>query len=169
MHTSILLAALISIGANTKANTKADTKPNTKPDTTLCINAANLLRDDRHMVAAVDADIVNDWRTAKKTEGCRITAAGGSMQTVQEAAVRLYDRVRALGWTRTPDPRDAPTEGSLRFRRENADCLFNVNASPMLNTDSEERVNNALKLNAGETRYQVFVMCVPAAAAKLRE
>ncbi|MEP6781302.1 MAG: hypothetical protein ABJC26_15500 [Gemmatimonadaceae bacterium] len=156
MHTSILLAALISITASTK------------PDTILCINAANFLRDDRHMVAAVDADVIDDWRTAKKTAGCRITAAGGSMQTVQKEAVLLYDRLRSLGWTRTPDPRDAPTEGSLRFRRENADCLFNVNASAMLNTDSEQRVNDALRLNAGETRYQVFVMCVPAAAAKPR-
>lgn len=157
MHLSILLAAFISMGANTNT------------DTTVCINAVNFLRDDRHMVAVVDADTIDDWRTGKKTPGCHITAAGGSMKAVQKEAVFFYERVRALGWTRTPDPRDAPTEGSLRFRRENVDCLFNVNASPMLNTDAEQRVNDALKLSAGETRYQVFVMCVLAAAAKPRQ
>ena len=142
---------------------------NAKPDTTLCINAAQFLRDDRHMMAAIDADTIDDWRTGKKTPGCRVTAAGGSMQTVQKEAVLFYERVRAVGWIRTPDPRDAPTEASLRFRRDNADCLFNVNGMALLNTDSEMRVNNALKLNAGETSYQVFVMCVPAAAAKPRQ
>ncbi|MEP6766017.1 MAG: hypothetical protein ABJB66_17015 [Gemmatimonadaceae bacterium] len=157
MFATILSAILLSVGGTAK------------PDTTLCMNAANFLRDDRHMIATIDTDTVDDWRTGKKTPGCRVTAAGGSTQTVPKEAVFFYDRVRALGWARTPDPRDAPTEASLRFRRDNADCLFNVNASALLNTDSEQRVNDALKLNERETRYQVFVMCVPAAAAKPRQ
>ncbi len=139
-----------------------------KPDTTNCLQAAQFLRDDRHMVAAIEADTIDDWRTGKKTAGCRITAAGGSVQSIQKEAETFYQRVRAAGWTRTPDPRDAPTEASLRFRWENSDCLFNVNGSALLNTAAEQRVNDALKLNPGETRYQVFVMCVPAAAAKPR-
>ncbi len=135
-------------------------------DTTNCLQAARFLRDDRHMVATIDADTIDDWRTGRKTAGCLITAAGGSPQTIQKAALEFYERVRAAGWIRTPDPRDAPTEASLRFRRENSDCLFNVNGSALLNTDAEQRVNDALKLSPGDVRYQVYVMCVPAAAAK---
>ena len=136
------------------------------PDTVHCLLAAQFLRDNRHMVAEVEPDTIDDWRTGKKTAGCRVTAAGGSVQSIQKEAVEFYERVRAAGWIRTPDPRDAPTEASLRFRREKSDCLFNVNGSALLNTNAEQHVNDALKLNAGQTSYQVFVMCVPAAAAR---
>ena len=138
-------------------------------DTTHCAAAARFLRDDRHMVAAIDADTIDDWRTRQKVAGCRITAAGGTGIGVQPEAVRLYERLRSAGWTRTPDPRDAPNEASLRFRWERTDCLFNVSAEAMLNTEAESRVNDALVLKPGERRYQVLVLCMPAMASVARE
>lgn len=138
------------------------------PDSTHCTAATRFLRDEQRMVAAIDADTIDDWRTKQRLAGCRITAAGGSPIGVAKEAVRLYERLRAVGWVRTPDPRDAPNEASLRFRLAQSDCLFNVNAEAMLNTESEGRVNDALVLRAGETRYQVFVLCLPAMAAAPR-
>jgi len=138
-------------------------------DTGLCTSAAKFLRSDPlHMQALIDTDTLDDWRTGKKTPGCRVTAAGATDIGVNKEAVRFYERVRAAGWKRTPDPVDMPNEGALRFRWETADCLFHVNREPLLNTDAEARVNNALKLGPGETPYQIFVVCVPAAPAKPR-
>lgn len=136
-------------------------------DTTHCVEAAGFLRADRHMQAEIEPDTLNDWRTKQRLVGCRITAAGATDIGVAKEAARLYERLRALKWTRTPDPRDAPNEASLRFRWAQTDCLFNVNREPLLNTDAEGRVNEALILKPGETRYQVFVMCsraLPAAS-----
>jgi hypothetical protein len=73
--------------------------------------------------------------------------------------------VRAAGWIRTPDPRDSPNEASLRFRHGRSDCLFNVNAQALLLTDAESRVLDAVIPKAGESRYHVFVMCMPAMPA----
>lgn len=138
-------------------------------DSTHCTAAARFLRANRRMMAEISADTINDWRTGKRIASCRITAAGGTELTVGKEAARLYERIRAAGWTRTPDPRDAPNEASLRYRWEQSDCLFNVNAEAMLFTDAETRVNEALVLTPGHTRYQVFVMCLPAMPAKPRE
>lgn len=137
-------------------------------DSTHCVVAAEFLRGDRRMVAAIDPDTIDDWRTQRRVLGCRITAAGGTDIGVAKEAARLYERLRASQWTRTPDPRDAPNEASLRFRWKQSDCLFNVNVEAMLNTDTEHRVNEALVLKAGLTRYQVFVMCLPAMPAAPR-
>ncbi len=137
-------------------------------DTTLCAQAAKFLRADVHMQAIIDPDTLDDWRTGKRTLGCRVTAAGATDIGVNNEAVRFYERVRAAGWKRTPEPIDMPKEGALRFRWEGADCLFHVNREPLLGTMSEAKVNNALKLGPGETSYQMFVVCVPAAPAKPR-
>ena len=137
-------------------------------DTSHCIAAAQFLRAAVHMPAVVEPDTLDDWRTGKRTPGCRITAAGATDIGVNKEAVRFYERVRAAGWTRTPDPIDMPNEGALRFRWKTADCLFHVNREPLLNTMAEAKVNNALKLGPGETSYQIFVVCVPAAPAKPR-
>lgn len=137
-------------------------------DTSNCIQAAKFLRGDLHMQAIVDPDTVDDWRTGKKTQGCRITAAAGTDIGVNKEAVRFYERVRAAGWKRTPDPIDAPNEAALRFRWETSDCLYHVNREALLNTASENRVLNALKLAPGEEAYHVFVQCVPAEPAKAR-
>ncbi|MEO7359160.1 MAG: hypothetical protein ABI120_02440 [Gemmatimonadaceae bacterium] len=141
----------------------------TPADTVLCTAAAKFLRSDvLRMQALIDTDTLDDWRTGKKTSGCRVTAVGATDIGVTREAVRFYERVRAAGWKRTPDPIDMPNEGALRFRWESADCLFHVNREPLLGTMAETRVNNALKLGPGETPYQIFVVCVPAAPAKPR-
>lgn len=137
-------------------------------DTLHCTQAARFLRGTQRMVAEVEIDTLDDWRTGKRVAGCRVTAAGGTDIGVAREAVRVYERLRAAQWVRTPDPRDSPNEASLRFRWEQSDCLFNVNAEAMLNTDAEMRVNAALTLTTGETRYQLFVMCMPAMPAKPR-
>src|SRR6478672_8899326 len=82
------------------------------PDSAHCTAAAAFLRGTQHMVAEVEPDTFDDWRTHKRVPGCRITAAGASDLTVRNEAVRLYERLRAAGWTRTPEPRDSPNEAS---------------------------------------------------------
>ena len=135
-------------------------------DSTHCVAAARFLRETQHMVMITETDTIDDWRTHQRLVGCRITAAGGSDVGVSREAARLYERLRAEHWTRTPDPVDSPNEGSLRFRWQRSDCLFNINAQPLLNTDAEMRVNDAVVVAPGATRYQVFVMCMPAMPAK---
>jgi hypothetical protein len=134
----------------------------------LCVDAAAFLGTDRQMAAIVEADTLDDWRTRQKLVGCRVTAAGGTVRGVQPEAVAFYERVRAVGWVRTPDPYDAPNEGSLRFRMGKADCLFNVYGDAMLMTDAEARADQAKSLAPGERRYHVYVMCVPAMPAAPR-
>ncbi len=138
-------------------------------DSTHCVDAARFLRTTQHMVAVIERDTIDDWRTKRKVLGCRITAAGGTDVGVQQEAVRFYERLRAAQWVRTPDPRDSPNEGSLRFRWAQSDCLFNINREGLLGTEAEGLVNERLVLKAGETRYQMFVMCMPAMAAAPRE
>lgn len=135
----------------------------------LCVAADAFLRTDRQMKTVIEPDTVNDWRTRKRQAGCRITAAGGTTRGVQPEAVYFYERVRASGWVRTPEPRDAPTEASLRFRKDNADCLFNFYGPAMLMTDAEEAVGDAHVLAPGEVRYHVYVMCMPAQPAAPRD
>ncbi len=134
-------------------------------DSAHCTRAAAFLRGTQHMVAEIETDTFDDWRTHKRVPGCRITAAGASDLTVRNEAVRLYERLRAAGYTRTPEPRDSPNEASLRFRMSQSDCLFHVNTEAMLGTDAEGRVNDLVKVAPGMTRYQVFVMCMPAMPA----
>ena len=134
-------------------------------DSTHCIEAARFLREVQRMAAEVERDTIDDWRTHKRIAGCRVTAAGVTGIGVAREAVRFYERLRAARWVRTPDPRDSPNEASLRFRWEKSDCLFNVNAQALLFTDAEFRVIDAVKVSPGETRYHVFVMCLPALPA----
>lgn len=136
----------------------------------LCEAADRFLTTDRRMATKVEADTLDDWRTRQRLVGCRITAAGGTTRGVQPEAVFFYERLRAIGgWARTPEPRDAPNEGSLRFRSGDADCLFNVYGPAMLMTDAEDAVGVARPLASGETRYHVYVMCVRALPAAPRE
>ncbi len=138
------------------------------PDTSHCTAAAQFLRDTQQMQAIAEVDTINDWRTQQKLVGCRVTAAGGTTETLRDEAIRFYNRLRAAKWVRTPDPRDAPTESSLRFRWKQSDCLFNVTRDAMLFTDAEEQVTEALVLKPGEERYHVFVMCTAALPATIR-
>ena len=153
-----LLPLLLALGA-------ASSSP---ADSANCVAAARFVRGDRQMVAVVGMDTIDDWRTGKRVAGCRITAAGATTIGVQKEAVHFYERVRASLWTRTPDPRDAPNEASLRFRFEQSDCLFNINAQPLLGTKAERIVNRELVVLPGATRYQLLALCMPAMAAGQR-
>lgn len=130
-----------------------------------CTGAAAFLRDVQRMEVEVTLDTLDDWRTRRRLPACHVTAAGGTTLGVQGEATRLYERLPAHGWTRTPDPRDAPREASLRFRKDGADCLFNVNREAMLFTDAETAVLERLRVVPGAVRYHVFVMCVEALPA----
>ena len=138
-------------------------------DSTHCVAAARFLRTERHMVAEIGADTLDDWRTRKRLITCRITAAGGTTLGVQKEAVHFYEVLRAAKWVRTPDPRDSPNEGSLRYRWQQSDCRFNINAEALLGTDAENRVNEKLALKSGETRYQMYVVCTPAMPSTPRD
>jgi hypothetical protein len=142
--------------------------PGAAPDTAYCRDAAVFAREVQHLVAEVHPDTVDDWRTGRRLAGCRITAAGATSDAIAAEAARLFERLRASGWTRTPDPRDAPNESSLRFRRAGADCLFNVYAEARLFTEEEFRVNDAVTLRLGERRYQLLVQCIAALPAAPR-
>jgi hypothetical protein len=130
-----------------------------------CDGAVAFLRDVQRMEVEVTLDSLNDWRTRRRLPSCHVTAAGGTTGTVQSEATAFYERLPAAGWTRTPEPRDSPREASLRFRKDGADCLFNINREALLFTDAETAVLERLKLAPGAVSYHVFVMCVEALPA----
>ena len=136
-------------------------------DTAHCIEAARFLRADVRIHLVIEPDTIDDWRTHKRVSGCKITSAGTTNVGVQAEALRFYERLRAAKWTRTPNPVDSPNEASLRFRWEQSDCLFNFNGEPLLNTEAERVVNEALRLQIGEQRFQMYVMCMPAMPAAI--
>jgi hypothetical protein len=127
-----------------------------------CVEAARFLEEDRRMVVVTEPDTIDDWRTGKRQPGCTVTAAGLVETDVATEAVRFYERLRQAGWTRTPEPRDSPGEASLRFRKQNSDCLFNVYEGTLLMTPAERKVIAATVPRAGRSRYGVFVMCMAA-------
>ncbi len=118
------------------------------------------------MVTRVDADTLDDWRTGMRLAACRLTAAGTRTRPLAVVARVFYERLRQAGWTRTPNPADAPNESSLRFRLGETDCLFNVYAGILLGTPSEIEVTSAVVREGGEEIYHVLVQCVPAMAAR---
>ena len=127
-----------------------------------CRAAERFLVEQVGMTAIAGADTINDWRSRKIIPGCRITAAGLTARRLADEAALFYERLRAAGWTRTPDPRDAPNEASLRFRLAGTDCLFNFYSGTTLATEAEIEVNNAVVPGRGQQRYNVLVLCVPA-------
>jgi hypothetical protein len=136
--------------------------------TQYCVEAHRFMTTDRRMAAEVERDTIDDWRTGQKVVGCRVTAAGLTKDGVKRAAELFYERLRASGWTRTPDPRDAPNEASLRYRKEGADCLFNVYRDGTLLTEAEGRVSEARVPGPGEERFGIFAMCMRAMPARPR-
>ncbi len=136
--------------------------------TQYCEGAHRFMTGDQRMAAEVERDTIDDWRTGQKVVGCRVTAAGVTRDGVPRAAILFYERLRAQGWTRTPDPRDAPNESSLRYRKDGVDCLFNVYRDGTLLTEAEGRVAEARVPGPGEERLGIFAMCMPAMPAKPR-
>ena len=134
-----------------------------------CQAAEYFLVEVVEMTAVSRPDTIDDWRTQAMVPGCRVTAAGATSQSSSSVARGFYEILPESGWARTPDPRDAPNEASLRFRQNGADCLFNFyDASMALNTDAEMMVSDAVFLQAGERLYNFLVMCTPAAPAAPR-
>jgi len=118
------------------------------------------------MVAETERDTMDDWRTQKILAGCRVTAAGGTQLGMSDTATLLYEQLLAAGWTRTPDPRDAPNESALRLRLDDTDCFFSVySRNVVIGTAAEMRVNKAMMSSSEEARYNVLVQCVSAMAA----
>lgn len=130
----------------------------------LCADADRHLRQEA-MATVVEADTIDDWRTGEFTPGCRVTAAGVTGQGLRQRARRFFDDLRDAGWERSPDPRDAPGEASLRFRREAVDCLFSFYAGGLLGTEAEVVVDDQRVPPDGELRFNVLVLCVPAQEA----
>ena len=120
------------------------------------------------LVAVAEADTIDDWRSGKVVAGCRVTAAGVTTRSLRAEAEAFYQRVRDAGWTRTPDPRDAPNESSLRFRLDDTDCLFNLYEGILLGTAAEVEVSTRAAARAGEERYNLLVQCIPAMDARPR-
>jgi tetratricopeptide (TPR) repeat protein len=133
-----------------------------------CAEAARFLEEGRGMAIVTEPDTIDDWRTARRQPGCRVTASGLTEKSIADEAVHFYERVRSAGWTRTPDPRDAPGEASLRFRKNDSDCLFNVYQGLLLMTEAELKVSAAPVRSTGATRYGVLVMCIAAQPASPR-
>lgn len=135
----------------------------------LCEEAERFVREVAGMVAVTNPDTIDDWRTRAMVPGCRVTAAGATGRSETDEARRFYELLREAGWGRTPDPRDAPNEAALRFRREGADCLFNFYTSSVaLNTEAELRVSDTVARRPGERLYFFLVLCTPAAPAAPR-
>lgn len=111
------------------------------------------------MVAVTEPDTLDDWRTHEHVAGCRITAAGVTRRRAPEEARDFYDRLRDAGWVRTPDPRDAPSEASLRFRKDGSDCLFNFYTGGILGTEAESVVDDATVPGPGVRRVNFLVLC----------
>jgi len=130
-----------------------------------CREAHRFLVETVGMAARTESDTIDDWRTHHTVAGCRVTAAGVTTRTPQAEAERFYETVRSAGWTRTPDPRDAPNEASLRFRWDGSDCLFNFYTGGLLGTEAELAVDAERVPGAGESRYNVLVLCMPAMEA----
>ena len=133
-------------------------------ETEHCRAAHRHLEEVADMAAITEPDTIDDWRTGRMVPGCRVTAAGVSSVPEQDLVVDFYEELREAGWTRTPDPADAPNEASLRFRRDGSDCLFNYYTHGIF-TEAEEEVDNAVVPIPGQQRYNFLVLCMPAMPA----
>lgn len=133
-----------------------------------CAAAERFLVAERGMITVTEPDTIDDWRTQQTVVGCRVTAAGVTTMHLASEAEQFYERLRAVGWTRTPEPRDAPNEASLRFRSGETDCLFNIYSGGIVGSAAEIEVNSTVVPDVGETRYNVLVQCMPAMQAAPR-
>jgi hypothetical protein len=135
----------------------------------LCLDAERFIKNVAGMVSLTEPDTINDWRTQSLTPGCRVTASAATKQLSRNVVRDFFDLLRSDAWIRTPDPRDAPNEASLRFRKSQADCLFSFyDSSVSLNTDAELTVSDAVFKTVGEKLYYFLVLCTPAAPAAPR-
>lgn len=133
------------------------------------MEAERFVREAMDMRALSEPDTIDDWRTQATVSGCRVTAAGATSDPSRATARALFAALAASAWTRTPDPRDAPGEASLRYRRLGADCLFSYyDRMSALGTEAEFAVSEAVPLAPGQQLFHVLIQCVPAAPAAPR-
>lgn len=134
----------------------------------LCAEAERFVREVG-MQALTEPDTIDDWRRGRVTPGCRVTSAGASPEETRTVARGFFRALEASEWQRTPDPRDSPNEGSLRYRRFGADCLFSYyDLTSSLGVEAEFAVSEAVEMKAGDRLYHVLVQCVPLAPAEPR-
>lgn len=126
-----------------------------------CVAAERFLSGKARMATRTEPDSLDDWRTHRRLPSCRVTAAGVTRAPSEAQARQFFTTLRDAGWTRTPDPRDAPGEASLRFRHGGSDCLFNFYTGGLLGTDAELAVEAEVTPRAGERRYYVLALCLP--------
>jgi hypothetical protein len=127
-----------------------------------CLDSGAFLEGHMGMATVVESDSISDWRSHRRVAGCRITAAGVTTRTAGAQAAYTFDVLREAGWTRTPNPRDAPNEASLRFRRGGSDCVFSFYTGGLLGTEAEGAVDEARVPGPGERRYNFVVLCMEA-------
>ncbi len=156
-YTAVLIWAIILTPAATSAQQQER-----------CQAAEHFLVEVVGMTAVSRPDTINDWRTQQMVPGCRVMAAGLTSRDFGDEATLFYERLRAVSWTRTPDPRDSPNEASLRFRQDRTDCLFSFYTGGILGTEDEIEVNTAVVPSPGEQRYNFLVVCMPAMEAAPR-
>lgn len=162
----LLIAAIAGVGV---PELRAQDTEAEMAQVELCLEAERFLRGEMEMQAIAEPDTIDDWRTGRMVPGCRITAAGGTTWDSRSVAQHFFAVLPESGWTRTPDPRDAPNESSLRYRRAGADCLFTFyDQWSALGTDAEFAVSDAVPLEDDERLFHFLVMCTPEAPAKPR-
>lgn len=138
-------------------------QPTGAAPTTYCIAAESHLSTVEDMATVVEPDTIEDWRTDQTVLGCRVTAAGVTTMSLRGRARTFFDTLRESGWTRTPDPQDAPGESSLRLRHEGVDCLFSFYSDGLLGTDAEFEVDDLRVPTGNQQRFNFLVQCQPAA------
>ena len=127
-----------------------------------CRTAVTVLEGTLAMATVSESDSISDWRSRRRVAGCRITAAGLTTRTERDEAVHVFEVLREAGWTRTPNPRDAPNEASLRFRLGGSDCVFSFYTGGLLGTEAEGVVDDARVPGPGERRFNFVVLCMEA-------
>lgn len=157
LTTPFLAAALLGCaGAGNEAGAQ---------DLKRCEPVERFLTEQMGMVAEIGADTIDDWRTDKIVAGCRVTAAGGTALGMSAQAGMLYDQLGAAGWTRTPEPQDAPKESALRMRLADTDCFFTPYTGIAIGTEAERRVTMKFEPRSDDARYNLLVQCMPAMEA----
>jgi hypothetical protein len=120
------LATLVALAGCAGNGSEAGGVEASAPDLGRCQPAERYLTDQLGMVSETGPDTLDDWRTDRMLPACRVTAAGSTSLPMRDVSEGLYSGLFATGWTRSPDPQDAPDESSLRLRQGGSECLFSL-------------------------------------------
>jgi hypothetical protein len=155
---ALILAALAGCAGN---GSESRGEAAAGPDLGRCQHAERYLTEQFGMIAETGPDTLDDWRTDRLLPACRVTAAGSTSLAMRDVAEGLFAGLFETGWTRSPDPQDAPNESSFRLRQADTECLFSFYDNIALGTAAELRVTNALVIPPGEKRFNVLAQCTP--------